>query len=558
MMYLLLANLYLCIFYGFYYIFLRRETSFQGNRIYLLAGLLLAFTLPLVEHGEFDNTVVYQYRLPVIQLGDPDTEQLVAGVATAEPRPSIKEYVPIVYLVGCTIAALLVILNMVYTIRGLRKRNPGEAYSFFGIIRIDHAAYGSHKIAFHEQIHAQQWHSADVVILQLVKILNWFNPVVYLYERALKLQHEYIADGKTAADDQMAYAQLLVSRAMGVSGPVLANSFSSKKLLKRRISMLLRDKSPRYIWLRYTVLLPVVVGMIVFSIACNHQGKGMANQTTSEAVTTATGDAKAFKEELGRHVDYRGEAMQNNVQGRLAVTFEKTAGKMEDIRFLNEFGHGQEEEVLKALQREEIAQLAPEGKNLFIITFRISGVEPSDMSPPPPVAAEYTSLGDIVIIGYAPELPPPPPVEPSPSRNGGNDVKSQKDQVLPPKVDQQRAANVEQPEVVEINPDVLFQVVEVNPEPPGGMRAFMEYISKNYDYPQEAIEAEVNGQVQVSFVVERDGSLTDIKVVRDLGHGTGEAAIRVLQSSSKWSPGIQNGRSVRVAYTLPIRLNLQS
>jgi len=58
-------------------------------------------------------------------------------------------------------------------------------------------------------------------------------------------------------------------------------------------------------------------------------------------------------------------------------------------------------------------------------------------------------------------------------------------------------------------------------------------------------------------VVERDGSLSDMKVVKDLKYGTGEAAIRVLQSSSKWSPGIQNGRPVRVAYTLPIRLNLQ-
>ena len=85
----------------------------------------------------------------------------------------------------------------------------------------------------------------------------------------------------------------------------------------------------------------------------------------------------------------------------------------------------------------------------------------------------------------------------------------------------------------------------------------MEYIGKNYDYPQEAIEEGVNGMVQVSFVVEKDGSLTDMKIVRDLGYGTGEAAIRVLQSSSKWSPAVQNGRTVRVAYTLPIRLNLQ-
>lgn len=112
-------------------------------------------------------------------------------------------------------------------------------------------------------------------------------------------------------------------------------------------------------------------------------------------------------------------------------------------------------------------------------------------------------------------------------------------------------------EVTETSSDQIFQSVEINPEPPGGMKSFMEWIAKNYDYPQAAIEAGVNGQVQVSFVVERDGSLTDIKVVRDLKYGTGDAAVKLLSKAAKWSPGIQNGRPVRVAYTLPIRLNLQ-
>src|SRR5690606_108675 len=68
--------------------------------------------------------------------------------------------------------------------------------------------------------------------------------------------------------------------------------------------------------------------------------------------------------------------------------------------------------------------------------------------------------------------------------------------------------------------DQIFVSVEVEPEPIGGLAAFMAWVSKNYDYPQAAIEAGVNGQVLVSFVVEKDGSLTDIKVVRDLKYGT--------------------------------------
>lgn len=103
----------------------------------------------------------------------------------------------------------------------------------------------------------------------------------------------------------------------------------------------------------------------------------------------------------------------------------------------------------------------------------------------------------------------------------------------------------------------IFTAVEVPPEPPGGLNAFRQWIGDNYRYPQAAQDNGVNGVVEVSFVVERDGSLTDIKINRDLKFGTGEEAVRVLQKAAKWSPGIQNGRPVRVAYTLPIRLAVQ-
>ncbi len=102
--------------------------------------------------------------------------------------------------------------------------------------------------------------------------------------------------------------------------------------------------------------------------------------------------------------------------------------------------------------------------------------------------------------------------------------------------------------------DVPFVSVEIDPEFPGGIPAFMAYVQRNYHYPEAAVAAGVRGQVVLQFVVERDGSLTDIKIVRDLKFGTGEAAIRLLQASPKWRPGIQNGRPVRVAYTLPIAL----
>jgi protein TonB len=93
--------------------------------------------------------------------------------------------------------------------------------------------------------------------------------------------------------------------------------------------------------------------------------------------------------------------------------------------------------------------------------------------------------------------------------------------------------------------------IEVKPEFPGGIQNFYDFVGKNYKMPDEV---GLKGRVYVSFVVEKDGSLTNIKILRDIGYGTGKEVIRVLQFSPKWSPGEQNGKKVRCSYSLPISL----
>lgn len=102
----------------------------------------------------------------------------------------------------------------------------------------------------------------------------------------------------------------------------------------------------------------------------------------------------------------------------------------------------------------------------------------------------------------------------------------------------------------------LFSEVEQPPVPLDGMPAFLRYIGSNYVAPKAAVDAKVSGRIELTFVVERDGSITDVKILSDLKHGTGEEAIRVLKGSPKWKPGLHNGETVRVQYTLPIVLNL--
>ncbi|SMC84529.1 energy transducer TonB [Pedobacter africanus] len=106
----------------------------------------------------------------------------------------------------------------------------------------------------------------------------------------------------------------------------------------------------------------------------------------------------------------------------------------------------------------------------------------------------------------------------------------------------------------DVYPD--FRALEVQPDFPGGMDKFYKYLSKAIRFPAAAQEANISGKVFLSFIIEKNGTLTDIKVERKLGYGTDEEAVRVLTGSPKWMPGIQNGKAVRVKYNIPINFSL--
>ncbi|MCI0920583.1 energy transducer TonB [Sphingobacterium rhinopitheci] len=98
----------------------------------------------------------------------------------------------------------------------------------------------------------------------------------------------------------------------------------------------------------------------------------------------------------------------------------------------------------------------------------------------------------------------------------------------------------------------------VQPSYPKGIQEFRRYIAHNYQYPKEAIQAKIKGQVRLSFVVEKDGSLSHIKVENDLGYGTGTEGVNVIGRSKKWIPGLKRGIPVRVSYVMPINLDLSN
>ena len=104
--------------------------------------------------------------------------------------------------------------------------------------------------------------------------------------------------------------------------------------------------------------------------------------------------------------------------------------------------------------------------------------------------------------------------------------------------------------------DEIFMVVEDQPEPEGGLQAFYNFVSKNMEYPAQARRMGVEGKVFVQFVVDKDGSLTDVKAVKGIGAGCDEEAVEIVKSAPKWKPGKQRGKAVRVRMIIPITFKL--
>lgn len=162
--------------------------------------------------------------------------------------------------------------------------------------------------------------------------------------------------------------------------------------------------------------------------------------------------------------------------------------------------------------------------------------------------------------------PPPPPPPPAPSLvlnivdntaqinddlsiNAEADESTQVDEYIAPVAEKQE-------EEAEVEEHQIFMVVENAPAFPGGDAARMKFLQDNIKYPQMARESGIQGTVYVTFVVERSGAVTDVKILRGIGGGCDEEAVRVVQNMPKWEPGKQRGKPVRVQFNMPIKFTL--
>jgi protein TonB len=161
--------------------------------------------------------------------------------------------------------------------------------------------------------------------------------------------------------------------------------------------------------------------------------------------------------------------------------------------------------------------------------------------------------------------PPPPPEEPEVVATELNVVENDAEDIhevgiinAEAKADEAlEFTRVEVKEEVEEAEEEVFLVVEEDPEFPGGLDALSKFIADNIKYPQLAKENNITGKVFVSFVVEKDGRVGQVKILRDIGGGCGNEAVRVVKMMPRWKPGKQRGKAVRTQFNLPVNFDLQ-
>ncbi len=308
--YILQTIAFQLVFLLIYDVFLKRETFFNWNRVYLLVTAISSVILPFIKIERFKEAVPQQFimRLPEVVIGEvsapaPTTLQMHA-VQTVEPI-FVWHWSMLIY-VGMAIATLLLIYKAIkisMVIYKNPKRWKGDlllvnllksnaAFSIFHYICIGEQIRDEDKktIFKHEVVHVQQKHTLDLLLFELLRIVFWFNPLVYMYQNRMSALHEYIADAQAVKNDNKTqYYENLLSQVFDVKQFSFINPFFKQSLIKKRIVMLSKSKSNRIHLLKYALLFPMVFGMLLYTSSYA--------QETNVSVENVSNDESANQEQ---------------------------------------------------------------------------------------------------------------------------------------------------------------------------------------------------------------------------------------------------------------------
>ncbi|MBP2283402.1 hypothetical protein H4V97_001720 [Flavobacterium sp. CG_23.5] len=491
--FLIKLTITLFVLLAVYYLFLEKEKMHLFNRFYLLFSLVFSFVVPFIT-------------IEVIQEIAKSTA-VPANIQVLQGSTQIVEetnYLPIalwsLYALVTLILAIRFISNVI-KISAKMKSNSPIAYknaklilvpektlphTFLNSIFINETDYNNRNIEAelytHELTHVTQKHTLDILFIEIIKTIFWFNPIFIFYKKAIQLNHEFLADEKvvTSYKNVPFYQSLLLSKA-NENQPFYLASNLNYLITKKRLLMMTKTTSTTRALVKKGLLIPLLT-VLVFSLCTKVVAQEKKVVKAEQTKTQLTGMEKYFENTIFKIKDKNG-----------TIVSEKKFNELTNL-------------------------------------------EKKNVPPPPPPA---TSKQDKNLK----EAKGPTSVELSIYNKGDDKAYKVQD------------AKTVSPEKVRTNQSqTVYDIAGLTekPEFPGGIVEFYKFVGENFQISKEASANKIKGKVYITFIVEKDGSITDTKILRDIGFNTGEEAERVIRLSPKWIPGKMNEEPVRTMYSLPI------
>lgn len=294
--------LFQLIFLLAYDMFHKKDTFFTVNRVYLLVTSVLSLTLPFIKVKSIQETIPDDYvvNLPTVFIGERVSNNTIEVANTVSSASLNINWWLVLYIIGVSVAVFLFI-RKILIIRSLKQKSSKgmiskfpvrilpdskDAFTFWNTIYIGNelSETEKNKILIHEIVHLKQKHTLDLIWFEIIKILFWFNPLIYIYHSRIITLHEYISDASAIRQlGKRAYYEQLLNSNFQTKNVKFTNNFFNHKLLKKRIIMLQKTKSKSNAKLKYLAIVPLLVVMLTFT-AFSQKAVAIAN-ISSEKIT---------------------------------------------------------------------------------------------------------------------------------------------------------------------------------------------------------------------------------------------------------------------------------
>ncbi|MDQ2177371.1 TonB family protein [Marinifilum sp. D714] len=511
--YLMQSSGILAVFYVLYFLFLRNERFFTEIRWFLMMSIVLAAFLPLVK-------IPYTVLVETSQVNvssDLSVGEWIAGSMPESLSENKTFYSIPQILMGFYLMVSLVLLmrssikvwqiwSMIKGKEFIVKDNCKvilldekiPAFSFFGYVVINREEFENEdlrNIFIHEKVHALQKHWIDLLLVEILSIIFWFNPFVWLFQIAIKQTHELLADDEVIARGFSIgqYQALLINQLMGAEVVGLANNLNYS-INKKRMIMMSKDKSSKNRRFKLLVMLPVILAVVIFNLKIEkvYADSPVVTEVSNQEKVKITGVVLASD---GKPIPGATVIVEGTTYGTVANRygkFEISAAKSASIN---------------------VSFVALQTKNIAVKDFVLKG--------------KTTEKGYFLKIALDKE----------------SDVTKEDNKFS--------ETNLKRKSPKKYKGEHVYVIVEEMPEFPGGHENIQIYLKQKIS---ELDPKYITGQrCFVTFIITKEGKIDNVRMTRGSGNKEVDAiALELVKGMPIWSPGKEKGKPVHCSYTVPI------